>query len=110
MRVSPISWCSGWPASSGGGWSSCDSRKRPSNREGRTMTAHEFALSDLAARLAGTDASLSTALRDILSTALQELIEAELTSVIGVASGEHSPDRLALRNAPRPKLGVDTGR
>jgi transposase-like protein len=62
------------------------------------MTSHEFALSDLAARLAGTDASLSTALRDILSTALQELIEAELTGVIGVAPGEHSPDRLALRN------------
>ena len=38
------------------------------------MTAHKFALSDLAARLAGTDASLSTALRDILSTALQELM------------------------------------
>ena len=42
------------------------------------MTAHESALSDLAARLAGTDASLSTSLRDILTRALQELIEAEL--------------------------------
>ena len=68
------------------------------------MTSHEFALSDLAARLAGTDASLSTALRDILSTALQELIDAELTSVIGAAPGEHSPDRVALRNGHRPKL------
>src|SRR3954470_4970290 len=68
------------------------------------MTVHEFALSDLAARLAGTDATLSRALRDILSTALQELIEAELTSVIGAAPGEHSPERLALRNGHRPKL------
>ena len=68
------------------------------------MTTREFALSDLAARLAGTDASLSTALRDILSTALQELIEAELTTVIGAAPGEHTADRLALRNGHRPKL------
>jgi hypothetical protein len=42
----------------------------------RTHDDHpECALSDLAARLAGTDASLSTALRDIVATALQELIE-----------------------------------
>ena len=68
------------------------------------MTSHEFALSDLAARLAGTDASLPTAIRDILSTALQELIEAELTTVIGASPGEHTPDRLALRNGHRPKL------
>src|SRR5881628_2194997 len=72
------------------------------------MTAYESALSDLAARLAGTDASLSTALRDILSTALQELIEAELTSVIGAAPGEHTADRLALRTASS-EAGVDTG-
>ena len=51
------------------------------------MTAHEFALSDLAARLSGTDASLSTALRDILAAALQELIEAELTATIGAGPG-----------------------
>ena len=44
------------------------------------MTNNEFALSDLAARLAGTDASLTTALRDIVTAALQELIEAELTA------------------------------
>ena len=46
------------------------------------MTTNEFALSDLAARLLGTDANLSTALRDILTAALQELIEIELTSTI----------------------------
>jgi len=68
------------------------------------MTNHEFALSDLAARLAGTDATLSTSLRDILAAALQELIEAELTSIIGAAPGERTPDRTAQRNGHRPKL------
>jgi putative transposase len=47
---------------------------------------------------------LSTSLRDILAVALQELIDAELTAVIGAALGERSPDRLALRNGHRPKL------
>ena len=47
------------------------------------MTTHEFAPSDHAASLTGTDASLSTSLRDILTVALQELIEAELTATIG---------------------------
>jgi putative transposase len=68
------------------------------------MTAHDSALSDLAARLAGTDPSLSTSLRDILAAALQELIEAELTSRIGAAPGERTPDRVAQRNGHRPKL------
>jgi putative transposase len=68
------------------------------------MTNHEFALSELAARLAGTDASLSTSLRDILTVALQELIEAELTATIGAASGERAPERLTHRNGHRPKL------
>jgi len=68
------------------------------------MTTHEFALSDLAVRLAGTDASLSTSLRDILTVALQELIEAELTATIGAAPGERSTDRVTQRNGHRPKL------
>ncbi len=68
------------------------------------MTAYEFALSDLAARLTGTDASLSTALRDILTVALQELIEAELTATIGAAPGERSLDRVTQRNGHRPKV------
>ena len=59
------------------------------------MTSPESALSDLAARLAGTDATLSTSLREILTAALQELIEAELTAVIGAASGERTPQRTA---------------
>src|SRR3954462_3257017 len=73
------------------------------------MTMYESAVSDLATRLAGTDPSLSTALRDILAVALQELFEAELTTVIGAAPGEHSPERLALRNGHRPEARVDPG-
>lgn len=68
------------------------------------MTTHEFAVSDLAARLLGTDATLSTALRDIVTVAIQELIEAELTARIGAAPGERSADRAAHRNGHRPKL------
>ena len=68
------------------------------------MTTYEFALSDLAARLAGTDASLSTSLRDILSVALQELIEAELTATIGAYPGERTSERVTQRNGHRPKL------
>ena len=68
------------------------------------MTNHEFALSDLAARLAGTDATLSTSRRDILTAALEELIEAELTSVIGAGDGERASERVKQRNGHRPKL------
>ena len=68
------------------------------------MTNQEFALSDLAARLAGTDATLSSALRDIVAAALQELIEAQLTATIGAAPGERTPERVTQRNGHRPKL------
>jgi putative transposase len=68
------------------------------------MAAHEFAVSDLAARLFGTDATLSTSLRDIVTVALQELIEAELTARIGAAPGERTAERVAQRNGHRSKL------
>ena len=68
------------------------------------MTTHESAFSELAARLAGTDPTLTTSLRDILAAALQELIEAELTAVIGAAPGERTPERVAQRNGHRSKL------
>jgi transposase-like protein len=68
------------------------------------MATNEFALSDLAARLLGTDATLATSLRDILTAALQELIEAELTSTIRAEHGERSPERVTQRNGHRPKL------
>lgn len=61
------------------------------------MTTHEFALSDFAARRTGTDAGLSTPLRDVLATALHELIEAELTAPIGAAPGERSLGRVTQR-------------
>ena len=69
----------------------------------RTMTVQDSALSDLAARLAGSDSSLSTSLRDILAAGLQELIWADLTSTVGAAPGEHTPDHTAQRNGHRPK-------
>lgn len=68
------------------------------------MTVYESALSDLAARLVGSDATLTSSLRDILAAALQELIEADLTAKIGAAPGERTPERTAQRNGHRPKL------
>lgn len=68
------------------------------------MTVYESVLSDLAARLAGTDATLTSSLRDILAAAIQQFIEAELTAKIGAAPGERTPDRTAQRNGHRPKL------
>ena len=68
------------------------------------MTVYESALSDLASRLTDGDHTLTTALRDILAAALQDLIEADLTGKIGAAPGERTPDRLAQRNGHRPKL------
>lgn len=70
------------------------------------MTTHEFALSDLAARLTGTDATLSTALRDILATALQELIEAELTATIGRREVSRHEDRGVARRSVAAGDGV----
>lgn len=57
------------------------------------MTHDESAIDELAERLTGVDASLTTSIADILSAALQELIEAELTARIGAAPGERSPAR-----------------
>ena len=68
------------------------------------MADFESALSELGAVLAATDAKLSTSLGEILGTAIQELIEAELTAVIGAAHGERSPARVNHRNGHRPKL------
>ena len=68
------------------------------------MTMYESALSELATRLTGSDATLSTSLRDIVAAALQELIEAELTETIGAAPGERTPERVTQRNGHRPKL------
>jgi len=68
------------------------------------MTIHESALSALGERLAGGDAALATSLAEILSAALQELIESELTATIGAAPGERTESRTAQRNGHRPKV------
>lgn len=68
------------------------------------MTQYESAIQELAERLHGTDASLSTSIAEILRTALQELIEAELTALIGAEHGERTPFRTTQRNGHRPKL------
>jgi putative transposase len=47
---------------------------------------------------------LTTALAEIVQTALQELIEAELTARIGAEPGERTPLRTAQRNGHRAKL------
>ena len=68
------------------------------------MTQQQSALSELAESLIGTDASLSTSIAEIVATALQELIEAELTTKIGAQPGERTLGRTNQRNGHRPKL------
>ncbi|MCP4309546.1 MAG: IS256 family transposase [bacterium] len=68
------------------------------------MANHDSALSDLSALLLASDGSLSTSLAEILAVAVQELIEAELTTMIGAEPGERSPVRTNQRNGHRPKL------
>jgi len=68
------------------------------------MAEHDSALSELSAMLVATDGSLSTSLGEILATAIQELIEAELTARIGAEPGERTPTRVTQRNGHRPKL------
>jgi|SRR5690606_9009216 len=68
------------------------------------MAAPDSGLSELSTVLMATDASLSTSLGEILATAIQELIEAELTARIGAEPGERTPTRVSQRNGHRPKL------
>jgi putative transposase len=68
------------------------------------MAVNESALSELGELLATTDGSLAGSLAEILTVAVQELIEAELTARIGADRGERTPTRVAQRNGHRPKL------
>ncbi len=68
------------------------------------MATHDSALSELGERLAGIDATLSTSLAEILTVAVQELVEAELTAKIGAGPGERIETRTNQRNGHRPKL------
>lgn len=70
------------------------------------MADLQFALSELGAALAATDTKLSTSL-EILGVAIQELTEAELTTLIGAGHGERTPTRTTQRNGHRPKLLSD---
>ena len=74
------------------------------------MAANESALSALSSRLMEDDASLATSLAEILSVAMQELIEAEVTARIGAAPGERTESRTNQRNGHRPKLLSAPGR
>ena len=64
----------------------------------------KFALSDLATRLAGTDATLTTSLRDILAAALPELIAAEVDRDDRRRPRRTHPGSGDARNGHRPKL------
>jgi hypothetical protein len=55
-----------------------------------------------AEELTGTDAPLASALTDILTVTMQELIEAEVTARIGADHRERTPARTAQRNGHRP--------
>ncbi len=68
------------------------------------MATNDSALSALGERLAGIDATLSSSLAEILTVAVQELVEAELTAKIGAEHGERTDTRTNQRNGHRPKL------
>ena len=67
------------------------------------MADFESALSELGVALAATDTKLSSSLAEILGVAIQELIEAQLTALIGAEPGERTPTRSGVRNGHRPK-------
>jgi len=67
------------------------------------MAIDESALSALGERLDEIDPGLSTSLTAILTGAIQELVEAEVTERIGAAPRERSLTRTNQRNGHRPK-------
>jgi transposase-like protein len=67
------------------------------------MATYDSALSDLSEMLLASDGSLSTSLAEIVATAVQELIEAELTARIGAEPGERSPIRSNQLNGHCPE-------
>jgi putative transposase len=68
------------------------------------MADFESAVSELGAVMAASDAKLSASLAEILGAAVQELIEAELTVLIGAEHSERTAARVGHRNGHRPKL------
>ncbi len=68
------------------------------------MADYESALSEVSAAFAADESGLAGRLAEILTDAVQALIEDELTAKIGAASGERSVARTVQRNGHRPKL------
>ena len=67
------------------------------------MAIDESALSELGERLGEIDPGLSGSLTEILTGAIQELVEAEVTERIGAGPGERTLTRTNQRNGHRPK-------
>ena len=68
------------------------------------MTTPDSALNALSGALTSTDSPLAANLAEILTDAIQELIEAELTARIGAEPGERSLARTNQRNGHRDRL------
>ena len=68
------------------------------------MTTPDSALNALSGALTSTDSPLAANLAEILTDAIQELIEAELTARIGAEPGERSLARTNLHNGHHDKL------
>jgi putative transposase len=75
---------------------------RDDTKENTPVTLTEFDLSELLAAVTAGD--MTETIRTSLAWVLQQLIEAELTSVIGAGPGEHAETRSGLRNGHRPKV------
>ena len=68
------------------------------------MTTPDSALNALSASLTAVDSPLAANLAEIVTDAIQELIEAELSARIGAEPNERSAARSNLRNGHRDKL------
>lgn len=69
---------------------------------------HDAELTAVATSL--VDDSTRTLFRDLLASALQDLIEAEVTGRIGAGPHERTETRTGLRNGHRPRLlSIPTG-
>lgn len=74
------------------------------------MTHQQSALSELAEALIGTDATLASRISEIMATALQELIEAELSAKIGAEPGEADPVSARAAQRLSAQVAVYPGR
>ncbi|MBK6440375.1 MAG: transposase [Candidatus Microthrix sp.] len=68
------------------------------------MTTPDSALNALSASLTAVDSPLAASLAEIVADAIQELIEAELSALIGAEPNERSMSRTNLCNGHRDKL------